>query len=139
MEEPKEPLREDCRVRVIGGGLALDLALDEMRKAIYEYNSKIRESGYYLKPVHKTYKTLREGVRRVYEYYGIYWWRLIKTKRGLRYFYVGKHKPPGLPEPPRLPVEGLSLARDGRDVIIECRVYDKFKDFFRGFQTVREV
>ncbi|MEM1873577.1 MAG: hypothetical protein QXS85_01795 [Acidilobaceae archaeon] len=139
MEEPREPPREDCRVRVVGGGAVIDMLLDGLRRAIYEYNSRIKHTGYYLKPLHKVYKTTEKGSRRVYEYYGVYWWRLVKTEKGVRYLYVGKETPPELPEPPILPIpHGLSLIREGRDVVLDCRVYDRFRELFRGLHVSRE-
>lgn len=137
-EEPKEPPSAYCRVRVVGGIAVIDKILDDYRRRLYEYNSMIRATGYYLKPVHKAYKTLSGGARRVYEYYGAYWWKLVKTRNGLRYVYIGKAKPPFLPDPPRSPLEGLSLMRENGDVIIECRVYDAFRSLFKNMMVVRE-
>jgi len=140
LEEPKEPAASsegDCRVRVYGGYLRLREALSRVIPEIYRYNEAIRGTGYYLKPVHKVYKTVR-GVRRIYEYYGRYWWRRVRRSGGYRLVYAGTEKPRDVPvEPPRTGLEGLKVIVEGEDVIIECRVYEEFKGFFEGLRAVR--
>ena len=128
--------RPECRVRVLGGALVLDLVLDKIKVEIYEYNTRISKTGYYLKPVHRVYRKTG-GQRKVYEYYGRYWWRLERSKGRLKWIYVGRIKPEGLPEPPRHVLEGLSVIREGEDVIIECSLYDKFRTLFDGFPVER--
>ncbi|MCX8195667.1 MAG: hypothetical protein N3F67_01065 [Acidilobaceae archaeon] len=130
MEEPIEP---QCWVRVLRGGRALDEALSEIKVKIYEYNRAIKGTKYYLKPVHKAYRFVG-GTRRVYEYYGRYWYRV--EGRGLK--YIGTQPPLGLPSPPRNPLEGLSVIREGEDLILRCESYDSFKYFFAGLEVRRE-
>jgi len=98
-------------------------------KLIYAGASK---RGYYLKPVHKVYRTTG-GLRRIYEYYGRYWWR----KGDGKLIYAGAKKPGGLPQPPLNPLEGLSVIREGDDVIIRCDVYERFKWVFEGLAVER--
>ncbi|MGC9071528.1 MAG: hypothetical protein ACP5HK_02370 [Acidilobus sp.] len=128
-EKPNEP---PCMVRVMGGYSAIVTALSDVKEEIYRYNVIASRRGYYLKPVHKVYKATG-GARRVYEYYGRYWWR----KGNGRLIYAGTSRPPGLPEPPLNPLEGLSLIREGDDVIVRCDVYEKFKWAFSGLRTER--
>ena len=128
-EKPNEP---PCMVRVLRGYEAIRAVLEGVKEEIYRYNSLASRRGYYLKPVHKAYKTVN-GVRRVYEYYGRYWWR----KGDSRLIYVGTRRPPGLPEPPVNVLDGLSLIREGDDVILRCDVYERFKWVFQGLPTER--
>jgi hypothetical protein len=130
LEEPKEP--RECKVRILGGLKVIEEILDSVKRRVYEYNSLISQYGYYLKPVHKVYKTLSDGRKRIYEYYGRYWWRLERRRGRLVWIYVGNVKPKGLPEFPPHELEGLSIIREGDDVVINCEVYDKFKELFSG-------
>ncbi|MEM0366339.1 MAG: hypothetical protein QXO93_03790 [Acidilobaceae archaeon] len=136
MEEPIEPIR-GCRVRVISGALVLDKLLADLKRAIYDYNWRIKSTNYYLKPVHKVYKTVG-GARRIYEYYGRYWWRITREEGSVKFIYVGKIKPQNLPEPPINPLEGLVVIRENRDVILECEAYNRFKDIFKGLKIIVE-
>lgn len=129
----EEPIEPQCWVRVYGGARAIASALSELKRVIYAYNSSIRNTGYYLKPIHKAYGYVG-GRRRVYEYYGRYWWKRVFQ----RLKYVGRHTPPGLPEPPRGPLDGLAVIRDGDDVIMSCEHYDRFKHLFEGLAVSRE-
>ncbi|MCE4620325.1 MAG: hypothetical protein F7C33_04800 [Desulfurococcales archaeon] len=133
-EEPNEPPSSDCRLRIYGGARVLREILDEIKRPFYEYNSEISRTGYYLKPVHKVYKRLSDGRRRVYEYYGRYWWR----KKGKRLVYSGTRKPARVPlEPPANPLEGLSIIVEDDDIILSCGDYEKFKGYFRGLRVER--
>ncbi len=130
-EEPNEPPpREECMIRVYGGYARLREWLDTIKPLIYEYNSAIRHTGYYLKPVHKVYYKRAQGETRIYEYYGRYWWKIISKGGKRRLVYAGRFKPSGVPEPPKIELEGLRVVVEGDDVIIECDVYDKVKRFF---------
>ncbi len=140
MEEPIEPPHGGkCLLRVVNGAKALDFKLADLKRVFYEYNRVIRGTGYYLKPVHKVYKNVK-GSRRVYEYYGRYWWKLVRVNWGVRYVYVGRIKPLDVKvNPPGNPLEGLSLIREGWDVIIKCSDYEKFSEVFKGYKVVREL
>ncbi len=135
MEEPKEP--PFCRVRVLNGVDVMEKVLDEIKRVVYEYNSRISEKGYYLKPVHRVYKKLSDGRVRIYEYYGRYWWRLERRKGKLKWIYVSNIKPEEFPEFPPHRLEGISVIREGRDIIIDCETFDKLKDLFTGFSVER--
>lgn len=140
MEEPIEPLeaRGDCWVRIVDGARTLDLITANLKRVFYEYNRVIRESGYYLKPIHKVYKVVG-GKRRVYEYYGRYWWKLKKVKGKLRYVYSGRWKPRRVKvEPPSNPLEDLVVIREDGDVIMRCSDYEKFSEIFKGHRITRE-
>ncbi|MEB3851351.1 MAG: hypothetical protein LRS49_02055 [Desulfurococcales archaeon] len=141
MEEPTEPpepcASENCVVRVYGGAGAAEALSLMARKAVYSYNLAIRGTSYYLKPVHYVYKRGNDGVTKVYEYYGRYWWRLERRGSRVRWRYVGRRKPPGLPEPPRTGLEGLRIIRVGDDIIVDCWVLEKFPDLFRGLRLER--
>ncbi len=126
-------MNSECRLLVRGGASRIDEILDEVKYKIYEYNTRISDTGYYLKPVHKVYKRLSDGTLKIYEYYGRYYWR----KQGNRLVYAGTEKPRGLPEPEPIPLEGLTLIRMGDDIIIECNVYDRYKDLFKGLEVER--
>jgi hypothetical protein len=135
MEEPTEPPR--CFVRVREGAVAAEALSMRARSAVYSYNLSIRNTGYYLKPVHYVYKRSSTGRVRVYEYYGRYWWRLENRGGRVRWRYVGRSKPPGLPEPPSTGLEGLRIIREGDDIIVDCWVVERFPELFRGLMVER--
>ncbi|BCU67233.1 hypothetical protein HS7_06700 [Sulfolobales archaeon HS-7] len=87
--------------------------IQAIKKAVYDYNSKIRGSGYYLKPIHMVYK---KG--KVYIYIGRYWYRITKKNRVLKWTYLGKSKPIiELPEPPSIP-EGV-IIKEGDNYLLD--------------------
>ncbi|MEM1709472.1 MAG: hypothetical protein QXT01_04695 [Sulfolobales archaeon] len=92
------------------------------RLRIYEYNSQIRNTGYYLKPVHVVVK---KELNLKYLYFGRYWYRIAKGPNGkIKWIYVGKEKPdPNLPEPPLNPFEGLKIIASNDDIIVDEYVY----------------
>lgn len=128
-EKPNEP---PCLIKVYGGYKALSAALEPVKNAIYEYNSIISRRGYYLKPVHMVYRRGPGGTK-IYEYYGRYWWR----KGEKRLIYAGSLKPRGLPDPPPNPLEGLSIIREGEDVVMPCHLYDRFRQLFGDLRSER--
>ncbi len=94
------------------------------RARIYAYNSMIKDSGYYLKPIHLVYKKLRNQ-RVKYIYFGRYWYRLVRKGSTVKWIYVGKDKPdPHLPDPPLSPFEGLSIIVDGTDIIVDEKTFN---------------
>ena len=133
MEEPNEP-PNPCTVRVLDGYRALEPLLDRIKRAVYKYNSVAAKYGYYLKPVHRVYKRVGDRVR-VFEYYGRYWWR-IEGGRKKRLVYAGSNKPAGVPQPPRIPLLGLAIAREGDDVILDCETYARLSSVFKGYKAI---
>jgi hypothetical protein len=116
----------ECRVRLVDGLEAFRAAVDSLLRQLYSYTESLRGTGYYLKPLHRVYKSDPEtGSRVVYEYYGRYWWRLERRRGRLRWRYVGREPPPGVPEPPRHPLEGMSVKILGSDVELDCRWYEE--------------
>ncbi len=98
------------------------------RLRIYRYNEEIKNSGYYLKPLHMVYRSI-EGRKLKYVYFGRYWYRVYKSREGkktrLRWIYVGRDKPdPHLPEPPINPLEGLAAVVEGDDVLVDERTFE---------------
>ncbi len=102
---------------LVRGGLnhLLDLYL-KFKLEIMEYNARIKSSGYYVKPVHVTYRN--SGGRRLkYVYFGRYWYRVSRRGRRVVWVYLGREKPePSLPDPPPNPFEGVSVVASGGDV-----------------------
>jgi len=94
------------------------------RRRIYEYNSLIRETGYYLKPIHVVVKKV-DNTRSKYVYFGRYWYRVVRNPNGrIQWIYVGREKPdPQLPEPPLNPFEGLRIIVYEDDVIVDEHTY----------------
>ncbi|MGC8909926.1 MAG: hypothetical protein ACP5O5_05005 [Fervidicoccaceae archaeon] len=95
--------------------------LEKIKGYFKSYNKSISGSGYYLKPIHFSSRQV-EGKKRKYVYLGRYWWKVLylgRTKEGkvkLKWIYVGKTKPSGLPEPPDNPLEGVSIyIKEGED------------------------
>ncbi|MEM1622789.1 MAG: hypothetical protein QW780_02140 [Sulfolobales archaeon] len=106
---------------LIKGGLShlLDL-YTQFKLKILSYNEKIKSTGYYVKPIHVTYKNSC-GVKLKYVYFGRYWYRLSKRKERITWVYVGKEKPdPSLPDPPLNPFEGVSvIVLNDEDIEVE--------------------
>jgi hypothetical protein len=126
LEEPTE--RPNCEKMVLHGCMRiLGELLDDYRTSIYAYNSKIKNTGFYLKPVHKVYYKDSQGTRIIYEYYGTYWWK--KQKKGYRIYlrYYGKQKPEGLPDPPINPLAGVIINKTEDRIIVPKEVFDKIK------------
>ncbi len=120
-----------------GARRAIEEAVDRFLRDIYRYNSLLRGTGYYLKPVHIVTRETRFGRLR-YIYIGRYWWRLERRGGRLRWRYVGREKPAELadvPEPPSSPLSGLVYAVKGDDVIIRLEVYRRFRWLFEGFEA----
>ena len=88
------------------------------RERIYLYNARIRDSGYYLKPIHIVYKTINERKYK-YIYFGRYWYRIIRKGSKVKWVYIGREKPdPHLPDPPLSPFEGISVIVDENNNVI---------------------
>lgn len=92
------------------------------RRRIYEYNSLIKDTGYYLKPLHFVVK---KELNLKYLYFGRYWYRIAKGPHNkIKWIYVGREKPdPSLPEPPINPFEGLKTVVNNNDIIVDEYVY----------------
>jgi hypothetical protein len=131
LEKPNEP--HGCKIIVYDGYLDIISLLNDIKENIYKYNAEISQKGYYLKPVHKVYKIKNGKNKVIYEYYGRYWWK----KLGKKMIYSGTTKPKWLPSPPDNPLDGLSVIKDGKNVIIDCFIYDKFKWIFKDRKTER--
>ncbi|GAB6148666.1 hypothetical protein [Stetteria hydrogenophila] len=130
----------ECRVRLVDGLDAFRAAVEELLATVYSYNARLRGTGYYLKPLHRVYKRDPEtGALVVYEYYGRYWWRLERRGGRLRWRYAGREPPPGVPEPPRHPLEGMAAKIEGSDVELECRWYEELarSGLLRGVRVER--
>jgi len=137
-EEPNEPPLLSlgrCRMRIIRGVKFLDRIEGDLKEPFYRYNSLISKYGYMVKPVHKVYKEFRRGffrMKKIYIYYGRYWWK----RQGKKLIYVGTEKPPEIPfDPPPNDLEGHSIIREGPDIIIDCSLYEKYKDLFKDHEV----
>jgi hypothetical protein len=81
------------------------ILLDSYRQALYEYNRTIKRFGVYLKPLHIVVRKYPYGEKRLYYYFGRYWYILKKEGSNLKWIYLGKEKPfPELPDPPINPL-----------------------------------
>jgi hypothetical protein len=138
-------MRRRCRLRVYNGYQAVRAILEDYLRLIYQYNSLISGTGFYLKPIHIVTRRAPDGTRRRYVYIGRYWWRIsYRGKKGrtsrIQWRYVGKEKPPELrdyPDPPQTPLHGLRFALDSsqKDVIIDCETYQRYSWVFQGLRT----
>ncbi len=105
---------------------------ENLRRKIYEYNDRIRSTGYYLKPIHIVKKHLGSDTR-TYYYFGRYWYKLIKTGSRIKWIYIGKEKPdPKLPEPPINILEQCRVVVVGRDVYVDDTCYDAVLEICRS-------
>lgn len=120
-------------LRIYGGYRLVMELYSPYRARIYEYNSTIRESGYYLKPLHIVYKIVH-GRKLKYVYFGRYWYRVYKVpgegelkkeRSRIKWLYVGRDKPdPHLPDPPINPLEGIAVIVDGEDILVDERTFE---------------
>ena len=109
----------------------IDEVFRRYQKLVREYNKRIKDTGYYLKPVHIVVKKVKDEVR-VYRYYGRYWWRVKylgkKTGRSvIKWVYIGKEKPKGLENPPKNPLEGVVVYKvkgDDKHLYIPLKYYN---------------
>ncbi len=128
--------------RVIGARRHFERLVEKYKVEIYRYNEFIKNTGYYLKPVHMVYKRDRDGRLRVYRYVAKYWWRIFyigrrgKTSR-IKWIYVGSRMPyhPDLMlnPPPPSPFEGIGYAVEGEDVLLTDEAYRRVKSLLKGF------
>lgn len=131
------------RLLLVKKGLeAVARLLEEYKRDLYSYNSMIRETGYYLKPVHIVVKNTVDGRKR-YVYVGRYWWRIVYTgKKGktsrIKWIYVGKEKPQELknyPDPPGNPLVGFSfIPVDNGDILVREDVFKRYSWLFTGHE-----
>ncbi len=107
----------------------INLILSEFLKEFYQYNSQLKNTGYYLKPVHIVVKNGKNG-RTKYYYYGRYWYRLVinrGSKSRIKWIYIGKNKPhPQLPDPPDNPLEGavVKLREDRVEIVAPEKIHE---------------
>ncbi|MCE4615272.1 MAG: hypothetical protein F7B60_07080 [Desulfurococcales archaeon] len=126
MEEPTE--RQNCEKIALQGCMGiLEKLLDDYRTSIYAYNSMIKKTGFYLKPVHKVYYKNSHGTKIIYEYHGMYWWK--KQKKGYKVYlkYYGKQKPEGLPDPPVNPLSGVIIDKTEGLIIVPKSLFGNMK------------
>jgi len=98
-----------------------DEVLRKLKTQVYEYNSKIKDSGIYLKPYHIVYKNGKQ-----YIYIGKYWYRLEKKGSKLKWIYLGKNKPTDvLLDPPAIP--DYTIIKDTDGYIVDEKVLNKLK------------
>lgn len=111
----------------------LNLIILEFLPMIYEYNNKIRYTGFYLKPVHIAVRRLQDGTVVKYYYYGRYWYRVEKVgSRKIKWIYVGKKKPlPYLPDPPSHPLEDVVVKKYNGNIEIEFPDERLFREISR--------
>ncbi|ACP35801.1 conserved hypothetical protein [Sulfolobus islandicus Y.G.57.14] len=96
-----------------------DMIIDKLKLMVYEYNTKIKEYGVYLKPYHIVYKNSKR-----YIYIGKYWYKLEKIGGKLKWIYLGKTKPiQNMPNPPQIP-ESTIIKEDNEYIVDEKILYD---------------
>ena len=136
-EEPNEPPRtllglpivdeSPDYVRIVGGRKLLERIETLVKEPFYRFNTEASKYNYFIKPVHKVYKR-KNGRRRIYVYYGRYWYRRDPETR--KHIYSGVEPPPHLPlEPPRNPLDDVTIIIEGEDVIIRAADLDKVRRF----------
>ncbi|MEM0173916.1 MAG: hypothetical protein QXV69_02375 [Sulfolobaceae archaeon] len=98
--------------------------LDKLKKIVYEYNSRIRGSGVYLKPYHAVYKQNKK-----YIYIGKYWYRLERIGGRLKWIYLGKTKPiESLPDPPKIP-ESTIIVENNEVYLVENKLVEELLSY----------
>ncbi|MEM0037470.1 MAG: hypothetical protein QW772_00835 [Zestosphaera sp.] len=120
-----------AKVAVIDGYPLLMKLYEPYKHRINEYNLTIKDSGYYLKPLHFVYlKSPNKLVSIKYVYFGRYWYRVHKLTNPrkhnskVRWIYIGKEKPdPTLPDPPLNPFEGIYVLAFESDILLSEKSY----------------
>ena len=88
--------------------------ISDLKRLVYEYNTKIRGYGVYLKPYHIVYKNGKK-----YIYIGRYWYKLERKNGKQKWVYLGKEKPlPNLPDPPELPKVRITIDPKNKERIL---------------------
>jgi hypothetical protein len=97
------------------------------REKLYEYNSVIKKTGYYLKPLHIVVKKYGSGIK-TYYYYGKYWYRVVSQGSKIKWYYISSVKPlQDLPDPPINPLILIKVINnDNRDCL--C-ILEDYRDF----------
>jgi hypothetical protein len=92
--------------------LLIDSLLDYYRQQLYNYNSMIKGYGVYLKPLHIVVKNSLSESKKIYYYFGRYWYKLKAINGKLKWIYMGREKPlDSLPDPPTNPLLVLEVKR----------------------------
>ena len=94
--------------------------LDEYLKELYEYNEKL-PPNVRLKVFHYV-----KAKGKVYVYIGKYFYKWEKDGAKLRWKYLGKEPPEGLPKPPTSPLEGTFFVIKNGKVYVRRDVYEKY-------------
>ena len=133
-EEPNEPprlhgypiVREGPDyVRIVGGRKLLEGIEVVVKEPFYRFNSLVSKYNYFIKPVHKVYKS-KDGKKRVYVYYGRYWYR--KDPETKKHIYSGVEKPEHIPyEPPENPLSDVTIIVEGDDLLVKASDLEKLK------------
>ncbi|MEM0363263.1 MAG: hypothetical protein QXH75_05625 [Sulfolobaceae archaeon] len=98
-----------------------DSVITKLKMLVYDYNTKIKEYGVYLKPYHIVYKNGKK-----YIYIGKYWYKLEKIGGKLRWIYLGKKKPiESMPNPPDIPP--ITIIKDDNKYIVDQEFLYKFE------------
>ncbi len=107
--------------------------VDFFKLKVYEYNNSIKSRyGVYLKPVHIVTKSTTRG-KRVYIYYGKYWYRIERRGSRIRWIYIGSKKPyEDMPDPPLNPLEMIEIREESGRVCIYAKVQE-LNDEVRSF------
>lgn len=120
----------------------LNLIIGEIIPVFYEYNSRIKQTGFYLKPVHIATRRLSDGTVVKYYYYGRYWYRIERDLLGrLKWVYIGKEKPLlTLPDPPRNPLEGVVIKKysNSNSLEIEFASEELFREIYSRLLKLSE-
>ncbi|GEM_PF-608438 len=97
------------------------------REKLYEYNSVIKKTGYYLKPLHIVVKKYSNSIK-TYYYYGKYWYRVISQGSKIKWYYISNEKPlKDLPDPPINPLILIKVINnDNRNCLCVLKDYREF-------------
>ncbi|NPA85136.1 MAG: hypothetical protein GXO07_03925 [Crenarchaeota archaeon] len=94
--------------------------LENYLKEVYEYNEKLPK-GIRLKVIHYV-----KSRGKTYLYIGKYFYKYESDGRKVRWKYLGREPPEGVPPPPPNPLEGMSfLIKDGK-VLVRKDLYDRY-------------
>lgn len=119
----------------------LSEVIDIYKTKLYHYNTMIKKSGVYLKPMHIVVKKDRDKVR-VYYYYGKYWYRISYNRGKLKWIYIGNSKPLlNLPDPPLNPLTLIKIMNnDGKEPCIYAdNVYSLEKLYYYIAEAMRRI
>uniref|UniRef100_A0A7J3YTN4 Uncharacterized protein n=1 Tax=Ignisphaera aggregans TaxID=334771 RepID=A0A7J3YTN4_9CREN len=134
------PLKGELCLNSFCMKLLIDVLLNCYRQQLYGYNSIVKKYNVYLKPLHIVVKNSLRGSKKVYYYFGRYWYRLEVVNSKLKWIYLGREKPfDFLPDPPINPLLIIEVKRAQSDPSLQCIYVKNFGEVSKHITHVVKI